>query len=60
MNHEPVPIDPRGALDAQVARANGMGYEPLIGGERQMVSLGRARMSSPRVLIVDEPTTSLV
>ncbi len=29
------------------------------GGERQMVSLGRALMSSPRLLIVDEPTIGL-
>ena len=29
------------------------------GGERQMVSLGRAMMTSPRVLLVDEPTIGL-
>lgn len=29
------------------------------GGERQMVSLGRALMSSPRLLMVDEPTIGL-
>ena len=29
------------------------------GGERQMVSLGRALMSSPRLLVVDEPTIGL-
>ena len=29
------------------------------GGERQMVSLGRAMMSSPRLLLVDEPTIGL-
>lgn len=31
----------------------------LSGGERQMVSLGRALMTSPRVLFVDEPTIGL-
>ena len=29
------------------------------GGERQMVSLGRAMMSSPKILLVDEPTIGL-
>jgi len=29
------------------------------GGERQMVSLGRAMMTSPKVLLVDEPTIGL-
>ncbi|KIN70240.1 ABC-type transporter, ATPase subunit [Sulfitobacter noctilucicola] len=29
------------------------------GGERQMVSLGRALMSSPKILLVDEPTIGL-
>lgn len=31
----------------------------LSGGERQMLSLGRARMSAPRLLLLDEPTLGL-
>ena len=31
----------------------------LSGGERQMVSVGRALMTSPRILLVDEPTIGL-
>ncbi|MDE0305144.1 MAG: glutamine synthetase family protein [Albidovulum sp.] len=39
MDHEPVPIDPRGTLVAQVERANGMGYQVSIGAELEFYLL---------------------
>ena len=38
-DHEPVPIDPRGALVAQVARAESMGYRAAVGAELEFYLL---------------------
>ena len=39
IDHEPVPIDPRGVLEAQVARAASMGYRAAIGAELEFYIL---------------------
>jgi len=39
MDHKPVPIDPRGALIAQVERAAAMGYEVNVGAELEFFLL---------------------
>lgn len=39
MDHKPVPIDPRGALEAQVARAQAMGLEVSVGAELEFYLL---------------------
>ena len=39
MDHQPVPIDPRGALEAQVARAEAMGFEVSVGAELEFYLL---------------------
>ena len=43
---------------ALAARSGGMGVE-LSGGEQQMLSIGRALMTNPRLLILDEATEGL-
>jgi branched-chain amino acid transport system ATP-binding protein len=43
---------------ALAARAGGMGSE-LSGGEQQMLAIGRALMTNPRLLILDEATEGL-
>lgn len=45
MDHEAVPIDPRGVLEAQVARAQAMGYEPLVGAELEFYLLDPETLS---------------
>lgn len=39
MDHRPVPIDPRGALETQIARAEALGFEVSVGAELEFYLL---------------------
>ncbi|MBF2759214.1 MAG: ABC transporter ATP-binding protein [Ectothiorhodospiraceae bacterium AqS1] len=47
------------ALFPRLAERKAQEAATCSGGERQMISLGRALMSSPKLLLVDEPTIGL-
>jgi branched-chain amino acid transport system ATP-binding protein len=46
-------------LFPKLARLSGNMAASLSGGERQMLAVGRALMSNPRVILLDEPTEGL-
>lgn len=47
------------ALFPRLAERSGQGARSLSGGEQQMLSIGRALMTNPRLLVLDEATEGL-
>jgi branched-chain amino acid transport system ATP-binding protein len=47
-----------GVFQGLAARSNSLGWQ-LSGGEQQMLSIARALMGNPKVLLMDEPTEGL-
>ncbi|MFL5252393.1 MAG: ABC transporter ATP-binding protein [Rhodopila sp.] len=56
---EPWPLDRVLALFPRLAQRSGHRGDQLSGGEQQMLAIGRALMTSPRLLILDEATEGL-
>jgi branched-chain amino acid transport system ATP-binding protein len=56
---EPWPLERVLALFPRLAQRSGHRGDRLSGGEQQMLAIGRALMTSPRLLILDEATEGL-
>jgi branched-chain amino acid transport system ATP-binding protein len=56
---EPWPLERVLALFPRLAQRSGHRGDQLSGGEQQMLAIGRALMTSPRLLILDEATEGL-